>query len=126
MPQRKRQDTDRFKWSVEDTKRVKDRAADVRRAEANAEYSVRGSSKTSPAVRQAVENYRAAERIAFKHLDEQFTQARASEPERFNVGPNRYHAEPHSAPSHHVGSCDGLCRAGYRPHSHRVKQRRLD
>lgn len=113
----------RFKWSVEDTKRVQDRAADVRRAEANAEYSRRGSSKTDPTMRQAVENYKAAERMAFKHLDERFKEARASERERFGTSPQRYHAETHSDPSHHVGSCDALCRAGYRPHSHKTTER---
>lgn len=29
------------------------------------------------------------------------------------------HAERHSSPYHHVGSCDETCRRGLRPHAHR-------
>jgi len=34
----------------------------------------------------------------------------------------RAHAEPHQSPSHHIGACDGACRAGQRPHQHRRPQ----
>lgn len=30
------------------------------------------------------------------------------------------HTEAHASPSHHIGSCDGTCRKGQRPHRHNV------
>ena len=38
-----------------------------------------------------------------------------------SVVPLREHAESHSSPSHHVGPCDGACRAGRRSHTHRAR-----
>jgi len=31
----------------------------------------------------------------------------------------RQHAEAHASPTHHIGSCDTSCRAGFRDHTHR-------
>jgi len=42
-----------------------------------------------------------------------------------NAVPNRGHAERHASPSHHVGPCDEACRAGRRPHEHRIERMNL-
>jgi hypothetical protein len=118
--------TNAFLWRSEDRKRVQDRASDVRRAEANAEYSRVGSSRTDPTTRQAVENYQAAVRLANKHVAQDKAEARrfeANRPSRKEewerAGQVHTHSQAHSSPTHHIGACDAACRAGKRPHSHR-------
>lgn len=131
---------------------INDAAARVNRAVANAEYSVKGSSSTSPMVRGAVERYRATVSVLTRRAN-----AREAYPDEYTPRPpegvpNRdrpvtyderegvyysgrrtdaqgrslaleHHEHRHAEPSHHVGMCDVACRSGKVAHGHRPLRR---